>query len=1189
MRVELANRQKSIAESKRTSTQIASPIALQAKEKRSSTIWMTGATTKLGQRVFNEVNVELILDVPTDVATGITFQVEGGLYIITELKEGSPAADGRLRLQDKILEINNKSVNAQDVALALGAHSSSRNLILVVSRVIPSEEVTREQEFLGRHGLPRVLTAPTDPIRWREGLIAQGVDKQSEVIVNLKYDKIVGFGIQLVGPEQSNPTASRVGIYISGVYAGTPAARNERIRRGYQIVDINGWDMTSASLDDAYQLLTQAKQYGRVNLALRPNPTGFALYDSASLHNDYTPLVPDSVTTKPEFEYRTVVIQRQTLDQSLGIALVGPAGTDANVEPRGIFVSKLDENGLAFKGGQLKEFDQILEANGLNLTLATHPVEADVLRCAGLRVSLLVASNKQGFDYQATQLDKLIVSVEKLLTNRPQRLVRLQSSKMDYGIELVGSRDSSQTHEGVFVGRINNSATLDGGLQVGDLIVELNGEKVIVSSLSHVQALIDQSSELRMVVTQNPTVFEKFRNNLGAPVRKVRLVRSDQGFGIKLIGPAIYDPREPNGVFVSYVDKTSPAGLDGRLAIGDQIIAVNDVKLRESTRNEALSLIAESGDVVTFSVVANPTGYAPFKADVEKFQKSVKKADEKRRKSSKRFSHQPDNVKNIVLQRDNAQVSLGMSICGPADATDLEHVGVFVSAITPAGLVGQDGRLAVGDQIFGVNGADLRFSSVEEATVALKNSGTTITLSVAPNPAGFEKFSESLKEKQTRTVVISRRIGEGVGFSIVGGSEHGNDGIFISNVLYGGPASTFEGLRVGEQILSINNKGTIGMSLADASRAIEENASLVTLDVLNNPDGFATYAAAIVKARENTIARALADQDLRFVELQVGVDGLGFEIAGRSEKSDRFSRNGIFVSAVKPGGVAEKSGVIHVGDQIVEVSGEKQGEWTSLRTLSQEKAIEVIRSAQQSQKSVAFVLGTNPEGFSFINEALDSSRVVRSITLERPATGGLGFGIVGPTDLNSLASPNGRGIYVAEIQPGSIAETVGHLQFGDRIVSVNGKNVVASHHSEAVKLIQEAGSTVTLEVTYDINGFSRADHTPKIPASAIQRSSRGSSRRKRSVRRKHEYPALPFHVRALFDNTTSVEGHLNFKVRDILLVTDVSNVDWWAAENISSGEKGLIPSRYKYDQEHKPTTQATEKPEAVDLALGKVM
>ena len=86
---------------------------------------MTGSSTKLGQRTFKEINVELVLDVPANTETGIVFKVENNLNIITGLKDGSPAADGRLLKEDKIIELQNKPVNILDVAAVLAIKSNS--------------------------------------------------------------------------------------------------------------------------------------------------------------------------------------------------------------------------------------------------------------------------------------------------------------------------------------------------------------------------------------------------------------------------------------------------------------------------------------------------------------------------------------------------------------------------------------------------------------------------------------------------------------------------------------------------------------------------------------------------------------------------------------------------------------------------------------------------------------------------------------------------------------------------------------------------------------------------------------------------------------------------------------------------------------------------------------------------------
>uniref|UniRef100_A0A3P9NBD0 PDZ domain-containing protein n=1 Tax=Poecilia reticulata TaxID=8081 RepID=A0A3P9NBD0_POERE len=86
-------------------------------------------------------------------------------------------------------------------------------------------------------------------------------------------------------------------------------------------------------------------------------------------------------------------------------------------------------------------------------------------------------------------------------------------------------------------------------------------------------------------------------------------------------------------------------------------------------------------------------------------------------------------------------------------------------------------------------------------------------------------------------------------------------------------------------------------------------------------------------------------------------------------------------------------------------------------------------------------------------------RRIEPIVLTRPASGGLGFSVVG---LNPAGSA-GRGVFVKHIQPGGIADRDGRLQEQDQILVINGSALEPGRNHQAVlSLLQQPGETVEL-------------------------------------------------------------------------------------------------------------------------------
>ncbi|XP_063145902.1 synaptojanin-2-binding protein [Candoia aspera] len=77
---------------------------------------------------------------------------------------------------------------------------------------------------------------------------------------------------------------------------------------------------------------------------------------------------------------------------------------------------------------------------------------------------------------------------------------------------------------------------------------------------------------------------------------------------------------------------------------------------------------------------------------------------------------------------------------------------------------------------------------------------------------------------------------------------------------------------------------------------------------------------------------------------------------------------------------------------------------------------------------------------------------------------GLGFNIVGGTDQQCIS--NDTGIYVSRIKENGAAALDGRLQEGDKILTVNGKELKNMLHQNAVELFRAAGDNVSLKVQH---------------------------------------------------------------------------------------------------------------------------
>ncbi|KAM5258696.1 whirlin isoform 9-T9 [Hipposideros larvatus] len=244
---------------------------------------------------------------------------------------------------------------------------------------------------------------------------------------------------------------------------------------------------------------------------------------------------------------------------------------------------------------------------------------------------------------------------------------------------------------------------------------------------------------------------------------------------------------------------------------------------------------------------------------------------------------------------------------------------------------------------------------------------------------------------EVRLVSLRRaKAHEGLGFSIRGGSEHGV-GIYVSLVEPGSLAEK-EGLRVGDQILRVNDKSLSRVTHAEAVKALKGSKKLV-LSVysagrvpggyitnhiytwvdpqgrsISPPSGLPQPHGSALRQREGdrrSTLHLLQGGDEKKVNLVLG-DGrsLGLTIRGGAEYG-----LGIYITGVDSGSEAESSG-LKVGDQILEVNGR------SFLSILHDEAVKLLKSSQHLILTVKDV-GRLPHARTTVDETkwIASSRI----------------------------------------------------------------------------------------------------------------------------------------------------------------------------------------------------------------------
>ncbi|XP_043359548.1 disks large homolog 4 [Dermochelys coriacea] len=323
--------------------------------------------------------------------------------------------------------------------------------------------------------------------------------------------------------------------------------------------------------------------------------------------------------------------------------------------------------------------------------------------------------------------------------------ITLERGNSGLGFSIAGGTDNPHIGDdpSIFITKIipGGAAAQDGRLRVNDSILFVND--VDVREVTHstaVEALKEAGSIVRLYVMRRKALAEK--------VMEVKLIKGPKGLGFSIAG-GVGNQHIPgdNSIYVTKIIEGGAAHKDGRLQIGDKILAVNNVSLEDVMHEDAVAALKNTYDVV-YLKVAKPTNmylndsYAPpdittsysQHLDNEISHQSYLGTDYPQAMtptSPRRYSPIPKEMmgeediprepRRIIIHRGST--GLGFNIVGGEDGE-----GIFISFILAGGPADLSGELRKGDQILSVNGVDLRNATHEQAAIALKNAGQTVTI-----------------------------------------------------------------------------------------------------------------------------------------------------------------------------------------------------------------------------------------------------------------------------------------------------------------------------------------------------------------------------------------------------------------------------------------------------------------------------
>ncbi|XP_043379080.1 disks large homolog 1 isoform X25 [Chelonia mydas] len=353
--------------------------------------------------------------------------------------------------------------------------------------------------------------------------------------------------------------------------------------------------------------------------------------------------------------------------------------------------------------------------------------------------------------------------------------ITLERGNSGLGFSIAGGTDNPHIGDdsSIFITKIiaGGAAAQDGRLRVNDCILRVN--EVDVRDVTHskaVEALKEAGSIVRLYVKRRKPVTEK--------IMEIKLVKGPKaGLGFSIAG-GVGNQHIPgdNSIYVTKIIEGGAAHKDGKLQIGDKLLAVNSVCLEEVTHEEAVTALKNTSDFV-YLKVAKPTSmfmndsYAPpditnsYSQPVDNHISPAAYLGQSLPPSSPgRYSPIPKGMvgdeeitrepRKVVLHRGST--GLGFNIVGGEDGE-----GIFISFILAGGPADLSGELRKGDRIISVNGVDLKAATHEQAAAALKNAGQAVTIVAQYRPEEYSRFEAKIHDLREQMMNSSISSGSG--------------------------------------------------------------------------------------------------------------------------------------------------------------------------------------------------------------------------------------------------------------------------------------------------------------------------------------------------------------------------------------------------------------------------------------------
>nr|XP_008002128.2 glutamate receptor-interacting protein 1 isoform X13 [Chlorocebus sabaeus] len=679
------------------------------------------------------------------------------------------------------------------------------------------------------------------------------------------------------------------------------------------------------------------------------------------LTKDESPYTKSASQTKPpdgalavrrqsipeEFKGSTIVELMKKEGTTLGLTVSG--GIDKDGKPR---VSNLRQGGIAARSDQLDVGDYIKAVNGINLAKFRHDEIISLLKNVGERVVLEVEYELPPVSVQGSSV--IFRTVE----------VTLHKEGNTFGFVIRGgAHDDRNKSRPVVITcvRPGGPADREGTIKPGDRLLSVDGIRLLGTTHAEAMSILKQcGQEATLLIEYDVSVMDSVATASGPLLVEVAKTPG-ASLGVALTTSMCCNKQV---IVIDKIKSASIADRCGALHVGDHILSIDGTSMEYCTLAEATQFLANTTDQVKLEILPHhqtrlalkgpdhaalvsssfsPTSmsaYSLSSLNMGTLPRSLystsprgtmmrRRLKKKDFKSSLSLASSTVGLAGQVVHTETTEVVLtadpvtgfGIQLQGSVFATETLSSPPLISYIEADSPAERCGVLQIGDRVMAINGIPTEDSTFEEANQLLRDSSITskVTLEIE-----FDVAESVIPSSGTFHVKLPKKHNVELGITISSpSSRKPGDPLVISDIKKGSVAHRTGTLELGDKLLAIDNIRLDNCSMEDAVQILQQCEDLVKLKIRKDED--------------NSDEQESSGAIIYTVELKRYGGPLGITISGTEEPFDP-----IIISSLTKGGLAERTGAIHIGDRILAINS------SSLKGKPLSEAIHLLQMAGET-------------------------------------------------------------------------------------------------------------------------------------------------------------------------------------------------------------------------------------------------